>query len=90
MAALIIGAIAIGSHKIKQKRDARKQQRAIDEWDAQHVTLRSGQGQAHEAGRPRRKSEEAGERWSVEGEAPPPAYDEAVAQARRAAAARTD
>lgn len=96
MAALLLGALGFSAQKIKEKRDERKQKRAIAAWEEEQSyeeARKAAIGDARNVRtQERRKSEEAAEeeeerRKSVEGEkVPPPAYEDVV----REGAAGTD
>jgi hypothetical protein len=74
MAALLLGAIGISAHKIKEKRDERKKKKALAEWEDEQVA--EYRRKAGSSGS--RKSEEARASEREVEDVAPPRYEDVV------------
>lgn len=79
MASALILAIGLGAHKIKEKREQKKERKALMEFanEQREAKLRSDRSSRSKGPSDRRRSESL-EREEAEEDVPPPSYEEVV------------
>lgn len=79
MASAVILAIGLGAHKIKEKREQKKERKALMEFanEQREAKLRSDRSSRSKGPSDRRRSESL-EREEAEEDVPPPSYEEVV------------